>query len=254
MGEWFDNMSEWYDSDGPDPDDNDPYGVHRGIIPPRSSNITQLDLASANAGNGIREWIQACEALQSCRIIHNDVVSPYHDYQPRRIYGSLSLHKLTLESLWIEIIDDTGNETDNDWMGSFVDFPAVKVLCAPLPNLVGLDENEGPMRKFREILPCSLETLYIMSREREGYREALMDFLTPETLKDYPKLAAIHLESLEFRVKPELMDKLEGLKQRCQEVGILFYSHSLVGWCGGDEKPISWVFGPVNETRLLGRI
>lgn len=247
-------MSEWYDSDGPDPDDDDPYGPHRGIIPPRSSNITQLDLSNTDAGNGIREWIQACKALKSCRITHSDVVSPYHDYQPRRIYESLSLHKPTLGSLWIEIINATGTETDNDWMGSFVDFPVLKILCAPLPNLVGLHENDGPRRKFREILPYSLETLYIMDYDHEGYREVLMEFLTPEILKSYPNLAAIHLESWEFRVKPELMDKLKGLNQRCQEAGILFFSHSLVGWCDGDEKPTSWVFGPINEASLLGWI
>ncbi|KAK4870064.1 hypothetical protein LT330_005118 [Penicillium expansum] len=128
-----------------EPESDESKFLKRYTLSPRSSNITDIDLKESNAAKGMREWVQACKALKSFRIVLGSEVVPWDGFEPRKIYESLSLQKLTMESIWVENNDGLDMDTDNKWMGSFVDFTALRLIGASLPNLVGFDEHYLPV-------------------------------------------------------------------------------------------------------------
>ncbi|OQE43719.1 hypothetical protein PENCOP_c003G04961 [Penicillium coprophilum] len=145
------------------------------------------------------------------------------DFQPRKIYGSLSLHKSTLEYIWVEPCQNDLHDGAGEWMGSFVDFTALKVLCSSLANLVELDELGLPVRKLQTVLLSSLETLYVSVEDDQPFNIAIDLLAELAALKTFPKLATIHLQYCAFR-EPENAGRVEWLEQRCQETGILYFS------------------------------
>lgn len=231
------------ESDNPKPD----------FLPPRCSNITHIDLAQTNAGEGMLDWIQACKALKSFRIIHGGGNVSYIDFNPRKIYESLVLQKLTLESVWVEADDGVFFDTDYDWMGTFVDFITLKTICASFPNLVGFDEGNIPVRKLHDVLPRSLETLYLLSLEEdESFPQAMEQLVDLAISKEFSRLVAIHFDFYRIN-KPENIAKREWARQKCEEAGVPLFTHcSDGGWFYACEKPTSWVFGTANEARLIG--
>lgn len=188
-----------------------------GVLPPRCSSITDIDLHKTNAAEGMRVWVQACKALKSFRIIHGGAMISYRDIQPREIYESLSLHKATLESIWIGRDEDDEGDNDDEWLGSFADFTALKFLYARAANLLGLDMDGSSARKLKDVLPPSLETLYLRPDE-DDFFEQLIELIGSGNV---PKLSALYLE-IDRGNDPEQPERLELLKQKCFENGILF--------------------------------
>ncbi|OGE55000.1 hypothetical protein PENARI_c005G01834 [Penicillium arizonense] len=124
--------------------DNGDYSefAKRDTLSPQCSNITDIDLQECNSVVGMREWVHACKALKSFRFIHGSRIVSNDDFQPRKIYESLSFHMSTLEFIWVEAHDGTIHlDTDDEWMGNFADFTVLKLICTSLPNLLGLDEH-----------------------------------------------------------------------------------------------------------------
>ncbi|KAJ5822828.1 hypothetical protein N7447_005168 [Penicillium robsamsonii] len=228
------------------PGSDDPRFPMQEIISPRCSNITDIDLEESNAAEGMRELVQACRALKSFRITHGGGQVSYDIYQPRKIYESLSLHKSTLESIWVEPND--AEDYDDEWMGSFVDFTALKVICAFFCNLVGNDEGYDEMRKLRDVLPFSLEILYVSVEYDETFNIAIDQLAELTASESFPKLATIHLEFHGLKI-PENVARFECLEQRCQEAGVLCFSH-ISKWT--EEEKQTMGLWPDNEAYLLG--
>lgn len=250
LGEAYDSEDDEYDSDNYDSDDS--IHLRREVPLPQSSNIAHLDLANSNAGNGMRDWVQACKALKSFRLIHHGSLGRGENFKPRRLHESLSLHKSTLESVWAEPDDGVYIDEEDDWMGSFADFSALKTICLLLPNLVGFDENKRPMRKLIDVLPRSLETLYlIINRDDEGLLDAMDQLVELATAEGFPNLVAIHIEEWMIR-NADSYAKLQSTKRTCEEAGKSFFAHNGDGVFAYCEKPTSRVFGSANEARLLG--
>jgi hypothetical protein len=250
LGEDYESDGDEYDSDEYASDDS--IHLRREAPLPQSSNIIHLDLANSNAGNGMRDWVQACKALKSFRIIHHGALGRGERFQPRRLYESLSLHKSTLESIWAEPDSGFHRDKQDDWMGSFADFSVLKTICLLLPNLVGFDENERPVRKLLDVLPHSLETLYlIINKESDGLLDVMEQLVELASAEGFPNLEAIHIEGWTIQ-SAEAHAKLQWTKRACEEAQKSFFIHNGDGVFGYCEKPTSWVFGPANEARLLG--
>jgi hypothetical protein len=200
--------------------DRDPTEILKGFsLPPKCSNVTDIDLSQSNAGEGMQQWIQACKALKSFRIIHGGPVFSYDDAQPRKLYNSLSLHKSTLEAIWFEYDEQWGDgENDNDWMGSFVNFSALRFLRLSLPNLVGLNEQGSLARKISDVIPSSLETLFL-DIAWGGFFDVLDDLVEIATSRKFSKIATFYIEGYNIS-EPEDVAKVELLQQRCREVGV----------------------------------
>lgn len=216
LGGW--KFSELENSDyEPDPDEIVEYpDPCLDVPPPRCSNITDIDLHETNAAEGMRVWVQACKALKSFRIIHGGALISYSDLQPRKIYESLSLHKATLESIWIGCAEDSEGDNDDEWLGSFAGFTALKFLYVHAVNLVGLDMHGNPARRLKDVLPPSLETLYLRPFKDNCF-EQLIEFIRSE---EDSKLSALYLE-IDKGNDPDQPERLELLKQTCLENGIL---------------------------------
>ncbi|KAJ5257091.1 hypothetical protein N7478_013195 [Penicillium angulare] len=189
-------------------------------LPPRCSNIMDIDLSETNAAEGMREWIQACKTLKFFRIIHGGGLISYDDLQPRKLYNSLSLHKSTLEAIWVEA-DEHGSNGNNDdeGMGSFVDFSALKLLRLSLYNLIVFDDQGSPTRKISDVIPSSLEILFL-DIAWEGFCDALKDLADIATSGKFSKIAALHIETSNELSSPEKDEKVEWLQHRCREVGV----------------------------------
>lgn len=195
------------------------------ILPPRCSNVTHIDLSETNAAEGMREWIQACKTLKSFRIIHGGVCISEECLQPRKLYNSLTLHKSTLEALWVGH-DEHGSDGDNDsqWMGPFVDFSALKFIRLSLSNLVGLDEQGSLKRKISDVAPSSLETLFL-ELAWEGFCDVVDDLAWIATSKKFFKFSTLHIQTYYESSDPEENLKVEWLRRRCRESGVTCHMH-----------------------------
>ncbi|KAJ5196723.1 hypothetical protein N7449_007202 [Penicillium cf. viridicatum] len=134
----------------------------------------------------MREWVQACKALKSFRVFHGAGVVSWDDFQPRKIYDSLSLQKSTLESIWVEAHEVVHGDHDDEWLESFVGFTALELICASLPNLVGFDEHNLPVRELLNVLPSSLETLYLHVNEGGSFSGAIDQLAELATSESFP--------------------------------------------------------------------
>ncbi|KAJ5627931.1 hypothetical protein N7490_010159 [Penicillium lividum] len=211
----------------PDPSEiPDPTEILKDVsLPPRSSNVTDIDLSATNAAEGMREWIRACKTLKSFRIIHGGVIISDDDFQPRKLYNSLSLHKSTLEAIWVEHDEwASDGDNDNEWMGSFVEFSALEFLRLKLYNLVGLKEQGSPTRKISDVIPSSLETLFLDISWKD-FCDILDDLAEIATSRRFSKIARFHIETCNDWSSPEENVKVEWLQQRCREVGVACHVH-----------------------------
>ncbi|CEJ61839.1 hypothetical protein PMG11_10356 [Penicillium brasilianum] len=194
-------------------------------LPPRCSNVTNIDLSKTNAAEGMREWIRACKTLKSFRIIHGGACISFDNIQPRKLYNSLSLHKSTLEAIWVEHDEYAlDGHKDHEWMGSFVDFSALKFLRLSLYNLVGLKEQGSLKRKISDVISSSLDTLFLDIRW-EDFCDVLDDLAEIATSGKFPTIATVHIETYKQSSSPEEDVKVEWLQQRCQEVGVACHVH-----------------------------
>ena len=81
----------------------------------------------------------------------------------RAIQESLQLHKTTLESLWIRPNEEF--EGDYCGIGPLTQFTRLKCLHVGLPDLLGEDADIMRVAEWKDILPPSLENLYICGCE-----------------------------------------------------------------------------------------
>lgn len=211
---------------------------------PRSSNVTELDLVFSSVP--MNEWILACKALKSFRI--HGVYAYECDLLARDFNKSLSVHKSTLEYLWVETDFDLGDLGDSsDWMGTFIEFTALKFICSQFPMLVGFDESGRPRRKLRDVLPCSLETLFLSLdvplKDDDSFMEAIVQLVELTKAEGFPNLKVIYFEYGRADSElPDEMAKLEWLKKKCEEADKSLFIHRFGG--GWDfEDGNSWLFG-----------
>ncbi|KAJ5154970.1 uncharacterized protein N7500_010409 [Penicillium coprophilum] len=191
------------------------------------SGVTDIDLDMTNTECGFGVWIESCKALKTFRLnIGGSMVSDGPDIVSAPLRESISLHKSTLEAFWL--CGETCQSLDDDdgWMGSFADFKVMKYLHISTTMLAGLDEDLEPTHDLVELLPPSLETLFLCHCHNE-----LLDWVIDQLERlvnsnALPRLTSLGLEgwgpSEVDESSLETMRRLEELDKRCAEVGLYF--------------------------------
>ncbi|KAI9371615.1 hypothetical protein BJX61DRAFT_543493 [Aspergillus egyptiacus] len=131
------------------------------------SGVTEFDLLQSNC-NGLIEWIELCRELKSFRLVYGGAAVSFDRYAPVSFRDELALHKTSLEKLWIEP-DENGFRGEAEWIGSWVDYTKLRVLCLRLATLVELDEEEKPLRELGDLVPASLECLALLECGEEEW-------------------------------------------------------------------------------------
>lgn len=97
LREYFTNPDDENDLD--EAEHNDPWSLisqKQDTLAFRCSNITHLDLAEVNAGNGMQEWIMACKTLKSFRVNHSFSVAPQMSFN----LGTYMKHSQLTKERW----------------------------------------------------------------------------------------------------------------------------------------------------------
>ena len=198
-------------------------------LQPRSCNITDIDLESSDAMWGMRDWIRACRQLRTFKITQGGVVLSAGDpamslLEFRRIYRSLLLHQSTMECIWIDV---SSSRTPIGIMGSFLDFPMLRFLHAPLSMLIEFDERGVPGQKLQDVLPASLETLRVFEGHQKapGGIELLAELVTSKRISE---LRAIYFDCPDkSRATASSFQAIQGgiarLSGVCYENGVSFF-------------------------------
>ncbi|KAL4903763.1 hypothetical protein BDW74DRAFT_155382 [Aspergillus multicolor] len=140
--------------------------------PPSEQNhqLSEITFTSSNAFNGLKTLLghPSCRALKSFKYQHTDALLLSEGFQPSAFNASLSRHKSTLETLWL---DNFGthlpftigglNESYEEWFGSLADFTALKDLRIRLTNLLDIQYSFEPVTPLTEVLPEGIERLYV---------------------------------------------------------------------------------------------
>jgi hypothetical protein len=144
-----------------------------------SSPISEITLNSSNGTQGMESLIASCSSLKSFKYQHSDSHLLAQGYQPSAFYKSLAGSKNSLQTLWL---DNYGNhlpftisgvnQTHDEWFGSLADFTALKDIRIRLPNLLDIRYQFEPSTPLTDILPQSVESLYI-----EGCKENTLGML-----------------------------------------------------------------------------
>ncbi|KAJ5360824.1 hypothetical protein N7517_010015 [Penicillium concentricum] len=192
------------------------------------SGVTDIDLDMTNTECGFGVWIESCKALKTFRLnIGGSMVSDGPDFVSAPLRESISLHKSTLEALWLcgESYQDP-EEEDDGWMGSFADFNMMKYLHISISMLARLDEYYEPTQDLVALLPPSLETLYLCHCHSELLDWAVDQLARLVNSNCLPRLTSLGLEgwgpSEVEESSVETMRRLEELDKKCAEVGLYF--------------------------------
>ncbi|KAJ5793955.1 hypothetical protein N7457_000554 [Penicillium paradoxum] len=191
------------------------------------SGVTDIDLNNTNTECGFVDWIEPCKALKTFRLtIGGPLVSDGPDFIAAPLRKSLSLHKTTLEGLWICGEALSPSEGNGGLMGSFVDFSALKYLHISLKMLVESDRIEST-HDLVSFLPPSLETLYLCYCHGQLFPWAIDQMQSLVDSKSLTRLTLLGLEGYEssrgdYDVSLDFTLKLGALSDRCEEAGILF--------------------------------
>lgn len=204
--------------DHEDPNYFGPGALRGDTIQPRCSHVTHIDLLESNVAEGIRDLIGAYKALRSFRIVHYGAIVSYEGFEPRKIFLSLPTQKQTLEAIWVDMEDDLpgGGDHDDEWMGSFHDFTALKFLLVGLDNLVGINEHGLPERELRDVLPSSLNALCLRVRGGDALDRILSELADLAVSETFPNMTAITLESFNPIDDPVNVAKTQSLQQKCR--------------------------------------
>lgn len=216
-----------FDETEPGPTEED--YLHERCLQPRSCNITDIDLESSDAMWGMRDWIRACRQLRSFKITQGGVVLSTRDptmslLEFQRIYRSLLLHQSSMECVWVDV---SLSRTPIGFMGSFIDFPMLRFLHAPLSMLIEFDEQGIPGQKLQDVLPHSLETLRVF----EGHQRALAGIELLAELaasQKTPELRAIYFDCPDqgragTAVLQAIQAAITRLSGICHETGVSFF-------------------------------
>ncbi|KAL2856408.1 hypothetical protein BJX68DRAFT_279690 [Aspergillus pseudodeflectus] len=132
------------------------------------SSVTSLTLSTSNAAQGLESLLSFCPSLKSLKYQHSDDHALASGFQPASFFTSLASSKPTLETLWLDNLGThhaftaSGlNETYEGYFGSLADFAVLKDLRIRLPNLLDVGYTFEPSTFLPEILPTSIERLYV---------------------------------------------------------------------------------------------
>ncbi|KAL4782085.1 hypothetical protein BJX76DRAFT_303384 [Aspergillus varians] len=141
--------------------------------------LSEITLTSSNGAKGMEDLLASCPSLKSFKYQHSDAHLLAEGFQPSAFNQTLSRNKSTLETIWLDNLGEhlpftiSGlNETHDEWFGSFADFTVLKDLRIRLPNLLDIQYQMEPSSPLTEVLPRSIESLYI-----EGCKEHSLDML-----------------------------------------------------------------------------
>lgn len=215
---------------------------------PGVSSISEIKLTASNGAKGMERLIASCSVLQSFKYQHSDSHLYSEGYRPSAFYSSLSGCKDTLETLWLDNCGThlpftiTGaNETHDECFGSWADFTALKDMRIRLPNLLDVRYQPEPSIPLSEILPKSIESLYI-----EGCKETLLSMLLSQLeiliskhASRFPALKWLNIEGFFHEdedyedsgyestaitevklIKPRVYELFQPLREVCAQAGI----------------------------------
>ncbi|OJJ84489.1 uncharacterized protein ASPGLDRAFT_73976 [Aspergillus glaucus CBS 516.65] len=210
------------------------------------SSISEITLNASNGSKGMQSLIASCSSLKSFKYQHSDSHLHAEGYQPSAFYHSLAGKRNTLETLWL---DNCGqhlpftiagaNETHDEWFGSLTEFTALKDMRIRLPNLLDVRYQLDPSTPLPDILPHSLESLYI-----EGCKENTLSMLLNQVrmvlgrrTSRFPALRRVDIEGFfhdeeedsgydgassttEKVIKPRVYEMVKPVRVGCAEAGI----------------------------------
>lgn len=210
------------------------------------SPISEITLNASNGSKGMESLIASCSSLRTLKYQHSDSHLHAEGYQPAAFYRSLAGSRNTLETLWL---DNCGhhlpftiagaNETHDEWFGSLTEFTALKDMRIRLPNLLDVRYQLEPSTTLPDILPYSLESLYI-----EGCKENTLSMLLNQVrmvlgqrTSRFPALRRVDIEgffhdeeedsgydgsgsSTEKVIKPRVYEMVKPVRIGCAEAGI----------------------------------
>ncbi|KAE8354181.1 hypothetical protein BDV28DRAFT_164411 [Aspergillus coremiiformis] len=218
-----------------------------------SSPISEITLNSSNGSHGMVSLIGTCSSLKSFKYQHSDSHLLAEGYQPSAFHRSLARSKNSLQTLWLDRYGNhlpftiAGvNETHDEWFGPLVDFTVLKDIRIRLPNLLDIRYQLEPSTALPDILPRSVESLYIEGCKENtlgmlvGQLKMVLDkrqtrfsglrrvdiegFFHDEEVEDasgYQESAA-HGGGQRF-IKPRVYEMAEPLQTACADAGIDFF-------------------------------
>ncbi|KAL3467279.1 hypothetical protein BJX64DRAFT_166550 [Aspergillus heterothallicus] len=138
--------------------------------PLSTSSISEITFNSSNAPQGLQTLINLCPSLNILKYQHSDDHALASGFNPTSFFTSLSTIKPTLQTLWLDNLGThhaftaSGlNETYDGYFGSLAEFTSLKDLRIRLPNLLDMGYTFEPSLPLTEVLPPSIERLYVES-------------------------------------------------------------------------------------------
>lgn len=215
-----------------------------------SSSIHEITLRSSNGRQGMDSLIASCSRLKSFKYQHSDSHALAEGYQPSAFYQSLAGSKNSLETLWLDshgqhhTFTAAGlNESHDEWFGSLVDFKALKDIRIRLPNLLDIRYQSEPSSPLTDVLPSSLQSLYVEGCKENNLSTLLsqLDTVIKNRKTRFPSLTRLDVEGLfhdeedyedsgydeskagEKCIKPRIYETTGPLRSTCENAGIEFY-------------------------------
>lgn len=215
-----------------------------------SSSIDEIKLNSSNGRQGMESLITSCASLRSFKYQHSDSHASAEGYRPSAFYQSLANSKNTLETLWLDYYGQHHtftaaglNESHDEWFGPLADFSVLKDIRIRMPNLLDIRYQSEPSSPLTNVLPSSLESLYV-----EGCKENNLSILLSQletVIKSqqsrFPSLTRLDVEGFfhdeedyedsgydastagDKYIKPTVYETSDTLRATCENAGIEFY-------------------------------
>lgn len=215
-----------------------------------SSSIAEINLSASNGRQGMESLIASCSCLRSFKYQHSDSHALAEGYQPSAFYQSLAGSRNSLETLWLDSYGEhhtftsSGlNESHDEWFGSLVDFTVLKDIRIRLPNLLDIRYQSEPTSPLTEVLPSSLQSLYIEGCKENNLRILLsqLELVVKDRKTRFPSLTRLDVEGFfhdeedyedsgydentsgEKCIKPRIYETTEALRSTCEKAGIAFF-------------------------------
>ncbi|KAJ0427135.1 hypothetical protein BJY00DRAFT_271737 [Aspergillus carlsbadensis] len=213
------------------------------------TSITDLTFNASNAAQGLESLLTLCPSLKALKYQHSDDHALASGFQPASFFTSLATSKTTLESLWLDNLGThhaftaSGlNESYDGYFGSLADFTALKDLRIRLPNLLDVGYTFEPSTPLPEILPSSIERLYVESCKENSLPMLIsqLQLLLEARKEKFKALKRVDIEGF-FHVDDEDLDDsgadgasgirervikervheiVQPLREGCKEVGV----------------------------------
>ncbi|KAL3453021.1 hypothetical protein BJX65DRAFT_265344 [Aspergillus insuetus] len=226
--------------------------IETGNEATRPSPITNLILNTSNVAQGLGSLLTLCPSLKSLRYQHSDDHALASGFQPASFFTSLATKKSTLETLWLDNLGThhaftaSGlNETYDGYFGSLVEFTALKDLRIRLPNLLDVGYTFEPSTPLPEILPSSIERIYMESCKENSLPMLIVQLqLILEARKErFKALKRVDIEGFfhvddedlddsgvdrssgtrERVIKERVLEMAQPLREECEEAGVQLF-------------------------------